>query len=96
VAETPVASAQQPSGGAAGQGRIRLEFDSESWVEIRDADGKTLMSQLNPAGSRRVIVGRRPLSLVIGNGAAVRLIYNDSPIDLKPYIQIEVARLTLK
>jgi len=63
---------------------------------IRDADGKTLMSQLNPAGSRRAIVGRRPLSLVIGNGAAVRLIYNDSPIDLKPYIQIEVARLTLK
>jgi len=23
----------------------------------------------------------------------VRLIYNDSPVDLKPYIQIEVARL---
>jgi len=76
--------------------RDSTRVDSESWVEIRDADGKTLMSQLNPAGSRRVIVGRRPLSLVIGNGAAVRLIYNDSPIDLKPYIQIEVARLTLK
>jgi cytoskeleton protein RodZ len=96
VTETPAAPAQQPSGGAPGQGRIRLEFDSESWVEIRDADGKTLMSQLNPAGSRRVVLGRRPLSLVIGNGAAVRLIYNDSPVDLKPYIQIEVARLTLK
>ncbi|TMH59012.1 MAG: DUF4115 domain-containing protein, partial [Betaproteobacteria bacterium] len=66
-----------------------------SWVEIRDRDGRTLMSQLNPAGSRRVVLGRRPLSLVIGNGAAVRLIYNDNPVDLKPYIQIEVARLTL-
>jgi hypothetical protein len=32
---------------------------------------------------------------VIGNGAAVRLIYNNNPVDLKPYIQIEVARLTL-
>jgi cytoskeleton protein RodZ len=95
VAETPAAPVQQPSGGAGGEGRIRLEFDRESWVEIRDGDGKTLMSQLNPAGSRRVVLGRRPLSLVIGNGAAVRLIYNDSPIDLKPYIQIEVARLTL-
>jgi len=95
VAETPAPEAQQPSAGGGGEGRIRLEFDRESWVEIRDRDGKTLMSQLNPAGSRRVVVGRRPLSLVIGSGAAVRLIYNDKPVDLKPYIQIEVARLTL-
>jgi cytoskeleton protein RodZ len=95
VAETPGAQAQQPSAGAGGEGRIRLEFDRESWVEIRDRDGKTLMSQLNPAGSRRVVIGQRPLSLVIGSGAAVRLTYNDKPIDLKPYIQIEVARLTL-
>jgi cytoskeleton protein RodZ len=98
VAESPAAQAQQPSGGGGrggGEGRIRLEFDSESWVEIKDRDGKTLMSQLNPAGSRRVVLGRPPLSLVIGNGAAVRLTYNDSPVDLKPYIEIEVARLTL-
>ena len=95
VAETPAAPAQQVSGGTGGEGRIRLEFDRESWVEIRDADGKTLMSQLNPAGSRRVVQGRRPLSLVIGNGASVRVTYSDKPVDLKPYIQIEVARLTL-
>jgi cytoskeleton protein RodZ len=98
VTETPAAQAQKPSGKTAGggvEGRIRLEFDSESWVEIRDRDGKTLMSQLNPAGSRRVVLGRPPLSLVIGNGATVRLTYNDKPVDLKPYIEIEVARLTL-
>jgi len=95
VAEIPAAPAQQPSGGGGGEGRIRLEFERESWVEIRDADGKTLMSQLNPAGSRRLVIGRPPLSLVIGSGAAVRLTYNDKPVDLKPYIQIEVARLTL-
>src|SRR5712691_687954 len=93
VAETPAAQAQQPSGG--GEGRIRLEFDRESWVEIRDRDGKTLMSQLNPAGSRRVVIGRPPLSLVIGSGAAVRLIYYNNPVDLKPYMQSEVPRRTL-
>jgi len=95
VAKAPAAQVQKPSGGSASEGRVRLEFDRESWVEIRDRDGKTLMSQLNPAGSRRVVLGRPPLSLVIGNGAAVRLTFNDRPIDLKPYIQIEVARLTL-
>jgi cytoskeleton protein RodZ len=98
VVETPAAQVQRPSGGGGGvvgEARIRLEFDRESWVEIRDRDGKALMSQLNAAGSRRVVRGRPPLSLVIGNGAAVRLTYNDKPVDLKPYIEIEVARLTL-
>jgi cytoskeleton protein RodZ len=98
VVETPAAQVQQPSGGGGGvvpEARIRLEFNRESWVEIRDRDGKALMSQLNAAGTRRVVLGRPPLSLVIGNGAAVRLTYNDKPVDLKPYIEIEVARLTL-
>ena len=78
-----------------GEARIQLEFASDSWVEIRGKDGQMLMSQLNPAGTRKVVVGQPPLSLVIGNAAAVRLKYNDNPVDLKPYVQIEVARLTL-
>lgn len=78
------------------EGRIQLQFGSQSWVEIKEQDGRTLMSQLNSPGTRSVVVGRPPLSLVIGNAAEVRLLYNDKPVDLKPYIQIEVARLTLK
>jgi cytoskeleton protein RodZ len=98
--EVPVAVArpeQQPRPQAAGgEVRVSLEFSGESWVEIKDGEGKMLMSQLNPVGSRRVVAGRSPLSLVIGNAANVRLTYNDKPVDLKPYIQIEVARLTLE
>ena len=93
AAEIAAPPSPQPSSGW--EGRIRLEFAGESWVEIKDGDGKMLMSQLNPTGSRRVVSGRSPLSLVIGNAANVRLTYNDKPVDLKPYIQIEVARLTL-
>jgi len=91
--EAAAAPPQQPS---RSEGRIRLDFDSESWVEIREQDGRMLMSQLNSPGTRAVIVGRPPLSLVIGNAAAVRLTYNDKPVDLRPHIQIEVARLTLE
>jgi cytoskeleton protein RodZ len=94
-ASAPQASAQLPPQAPGGEGRIRMEFAGESWVEIKDKDGQMLMSQLNPTGSRRVVSGKAPLSLVIGNAANVRLIYNDKPVDLKPYIQIEVARLTL-
>jgi len=102
IAPAPVPSAATESAAAPQQrpsrseGRIRLDFDSESWVEIKEQDGRTLMSQLNSRGTRAVIIGRPPLSLVIGNAAAVRLSYNDKPVDLKPYIQVEVARLTLE
>jgi cytoskeleton protein RodZ len=94
--QAPVPPAAKAPVVSPSEGRIRMEFDRDSWVEIRGRDGQTLMSQLNPAGSRRTVVGQPPLSLVIGNAAAVRLSYNDSPVDLKPYVQIEVARLTLK
>lgn len=93
-AQPPAVAAQPQTAG--GEVKIRMEFAGESWVEIKDKDGQMLMSQLNPTGSRRVVSGRGPLSLVIGNAANVRLTYNDQAVDLKPYIQIEVARLTLQ
>ena len=96
VSSAPAQPAVEPPQAPPNEGRIQLQFGSQSWVEIREQDGKTLMSQLNSAGTRSVVVGRPPLSLVIGNAADVRLVYNDKPVDLKPYIQIEVARLTLK
>ena len=94
-APAPVPQWQSKPQAPGGEVRVGLEFAGESWVEIKDGEGKMLMSQLNPSGSRRVVSGRAPLSLVIGNAANVRLTYKDKPVDLKPYIQIEVARLTL-
>lgn len=76
--------------------RMQLEFDQPSWVEIKQANGKILLSQLNPAGSTQSIEGVPPFELVIGNAAKVRLTYNDAPVDLRPYFKVDVARLTLE
>lgn len=95
ISAVPPPPSQPTPQAPGGEVRVRMEFGGESWVEIKDSEGKMLMSQLNPTGSRRVVSGKGPLSLVIGNAANVRLTYNDKPVDLKPYIQIEVARLTL-
>ncbi len=83
-------------GKVSGTNRILLEFDQISWVEIKQANGKILLSQLNPAGSRQLIEGVPPFDLVIGNAAKVRLKYNDKPVDLKPYFKVDVARLALE
>lgn len=77
-------------------GEIRLEFDQESWVEITDKNGKTVFSQLSPAGSIQTVRGHPPFSLVVGNAVGVRLTYNDKPVDLQPYTKVDVARMTLE
>ena len=97
----PVTPAPMTEPGAApvsrGRGRrIQLEFQKESWVEIKDRDGMTLLSQLNPAGTQKVVEGAPPFSVIIGNAAYVRVTYKDAPVDLSPYVKIEVARFTLE
>lgn len=82
--------------GRVGGARIQLDFQRESWVEIKDRGGRTLLSQLNSAGTQKVIEGAPPFSVIIGNAASVRLRYNDVPVDLRPHVKVEVARLTLE
>lgn len=75
---------------------MHLEFGEESWVEIKDASGRMLQRQLNPAGSSVDIQGQPPFDVVIGNAAQARMTYNGRPIDLKPFIAVTVARFTLE
>ncbi|HQT01058.1 MAG: helix-turn-helix domain-containing protein [Hydrogenophilales bacterium 16-64-46] len=75
---------------------LRLEFAGESWVEIKDADGRELMRQLNPPGSRVELKGQPPFDILIGNASQVRLGYNGRPIDLTPFVEVSVARFTLE
>jgi cytoskeleton protein RodZ len=77
-------------------GVLKLEFGDEAWVEIKDASGRMLHRQLNPAGSSVSVRGQPPFDLVIGNAAQARMTYNGRPIDLKPFIGMTVARFTLE
>lgn len=90
------AAATEERGTAAGRRRIALQFDGESWVEIRSGNGKLLVAHLHPRGSERVVVGVPPFEMVIGNAQQVRLFYNDKPVDLMPHVKVEVARFTLE
>ena len=77
-------------------GVLKLEFGNEAWVEIKDASGRMLHRQLNPAGSSVSVRGQPPFDLVIGNAAQARMTYNGRPIDLNPFIGMTVARFTLE
>jgi cytoskeleton protein RodZ len=77
-------------------GMMHLEFGDESWVEIKDANGRMLHRQLNRPGSSVDISGQPPFDLLIGNAAQARMTYNGRLIDLKPFIDVTVARFTLE
>ena len=84
------------TGRVSGLKRMEFGFDQQSWVEVKQGDGKILLKQLNQPGTRQVIDGVPPFEVVIGNAANVRLKYKDQPVDLRPYFKVDVARLKLE
>jgi cytoskeleton protein RodZ len=87
----PDAPTVMPAGG----GRVELAFTGTSWVEVRDANGNLLLSRTLDASQPQNLTGIPPLTLTIGNARAAKLSYNGAAIDLAPYTQREIARLTL-
>lgn len=97
AASSPMASrpvAQVAS--AAGAGMIRLVTEYDSWVQIRDADGQVLVSQVMGQGAERVLSGRPPFQIKIGNAPKTKLYYHGQPVDLAPHSRADVATLELK
>lgn len=87
-----VSAVAQPATG----GGLKMVFEGDSWVEVRDATGKSLLSKLNPAGTNQVLQGTPPFSLIVGNAGKVKLSWRGKDVDLKPYTKVDVARLSLQ
>jgi cytoskeleton protein RodZ len=96
VPEKPkVVAPEKPRAVGAGPHRLVVRTEGEAWIEIKDAADRMLVSSLNPPGSERVVRGKPPYSLVIGNASNVTVLYDDKPIDLAPHTRQDVARLTV-
>ena len=75
---------------------IRLAFDADSWVKVTDNHGKILLSQNNSSGSEQHLKGKPPFSVIIGNISGVHLYYQGRLVELAPFSNGEIARLTLE
>jgi cytoskeleton protein RodZ len=76
--------------------RIELTCQEESWLEVKDGAGRTLVSSLNPAGCQRLVRGRGPFEITIGNARGVTLVVDGKPVDLAPHTRGEIARVTFQ
>jgi cytoskeleton protein RodZ len=67
-----------PEASTAAAGKLVLEFEEASWVEISDRSGRLLFGE-QPAGSRQVLSGQPPFSVALGNAPGVRLSVDGQP-----------------
>lgn len=75
---------------------LNFVFKGLSWVEVRDASNKVILSGEFPAGTKQTVTGRPPFKLWLGQASAVSVSYGLQPIDLQPHIRAGVARLTVQ
>jgi cytoskeleton protein RodZ len=88
----PAVAATPPVDGST----LKFRFKGASWVEIRDAKGRLLLSRLNQPGSEAEVSGKPPFNVIVGNAPEVQLFYNDHEFDLEPHTKVAVARFTVQ
>jgi cytoskeleton protein RodZ len=96
VTHSPEEKAKEKNEVVAGEHALRLEMSEPAWVEIKDGNGKVIISKMHAAGSLVRVAGKSPLDVTIGNAKAVRLFDNGKKINLARYTTAEVAHIKLK
>lgn len=97
VLEPPAAAsaATLPAVAPVVRGALLLRASAESWVEVVDARGNTLIARLLQGGETVGLDGPSPLKVRIGNASAMQASYRGKPVELVPN-RDNVAKLELR
>lgn len=90
--DAPQAEAVEP---ALDDDRLSLLFSEDCWVEVRDATGRNIHSDLGRSGDQLELAGRAPFRVLLGYAPGVELSFNDEPVALAPHTRNNVASLVL-
>lgn len=74
--------------------KLDFYFNDECWVEVSDANGDVLVTELQMKDTQLSVKGQSPFEVKLGNAPAVELKLNDEIIDLVPALGTNV--LTIK
>ena len=96
TAAGPAAGWTAPIVPAGNEGALVLTFRDASWTEVKDGNGRVLVSQMIPGGQTRAISGVPPLDVVIGNSVEVSATYRGQTLDLGPVTQKNIARFAVE
>jgi len=75
---------------------LQVVATTDSWVEVVDAHGRTLLSRTVVAGESVGLDGAMPMRIKVGNASGTRLKLRGDNVDLTPWTRDNVARLEVK
>ena len=75
---------------------LQVVASADSWVEVVDAQGHTLLSRTVVAGESVGLDGALPMRVKIGNARGTHLKLRGDNVDLTPWTRDNVARLEVK
>ncbi|HET6471483.1 MAG TPA: RodZ domain-containing protein [Pseudomonadales bacterium] len=92
-------TAKDPSGARritpTGDDRLSFAFADDCWVEVKDAQGASLYSDLGKSGGTLELIGHAPFHITLGNAPAVTLQFNAERVTLAPHTRNNVGTLVL-
>lgn len=94
VTPAPVGAIAAPP--AASGGVLKMHAQAESWVEVRDRDGRVIVQRTLAAGESVATDGVLPLRVTVGNAAGTQVEFRGQPVVLTPLGRDNVARLELR
>ncbi|KYN88427.1 transcriptional regulator [Vibrio cidicii] len=74
---------------------ITMTFEADCWIQVKDAQGKTLISGIRKAGQDLELSGDAPFKVILGAPEGVAMTFASEPVDLSRYTAGKVARFTL-
>ncbi len=81
---------------APNEAQLVMVFDKDCWVEIKDGNGKMILSDLYSAGDTITQVVTAPIEVLLGRSSGVeKFTFDGQLIDLEPFTRKDIARLTL-
>ncbi len=85
--------APAPAAAVGGKDRLVFEFAQDALIEVKDKNGKSVVTKLGKAGSREEFEVAPPMAVVIGNARSVKLERNGQPVDFGLTGKMTIARL---
>jgi len=86
------ATAEVPEGSST----LKMTFNDEVWMRIRDNDKKKLFEALSQKGDTKEMVLPKPMVIRVGNAQKLELTVDGKPFDMTPFIRGSVANFTIE
>ncbi|AEX21053.1 cytoskeleton protein RodZ [Vibrio sp. EJY3] len=78
-----------------GMSLLTMTFKADCWIQVKDTNGKTLVSGTHKPGQDVELTGKAPFKVILGAPEGVTMTFASEPVDLSGYTSGKVARFTL-